>query len=79
VRHGGGTHLAGLHLLLEVAERDVAPDVAAQVEQDGVEARHRVEELGHVVVRLDLDGVGVELEPQRLDEGLGERGQSTSG
>ena len=47
-------------LLLEIAERDVAPDVAIEVEQDRIRARESVEQLGHVVVRLDLDRVRVE-------------------
>jgi glutathione S-transferase len=67
-------------LLLEVAQRDVAPDVADQVDQDGVGARHGVEQLGHVVVRLDLDGVGVEGQAQRFDEDLAAKAsQSKSG
>ena len=64
VRHGGGTHFAGLELLGEVADGDVAPDVAAQVQQHGVEAHQGVEEIGHVVVRLDLGGKRVEGEAQ---------------
>ena len=64
VRHGGRADLARLGLLLEVADADVAPHVARQVDQDGVGSGHRVEQLGHVVVRLDLDAVGLEGEAQ---------------
>ena len=72
VRHRRRADLAGLHLLLEEAERDVAPDVAVEVDQDRVGAREGVVQLGHRVVRLDLDRVGVEFEAERLDEALGE-------
>eukprot|EP00952_Eustigmatos_sp_NYUAD-ZCMA_P003828 16765-Eustigmatos_ZCMA.PRE.1 len=47
VRHGRRADLAGLGLLLEVALRDIAPDVAVQVEDDRVGARHGIEQLGH--------------------------------
>src|SRR6185295_4905376 len=36
VRHGGGADLARLGPLAEVAERDVAPQVAVEVEQHAV-------------------------------------------
>ena len=45
---------------------------AGQVDQDGVAARDGVEKLGHPVVRLDLDRVGVELQAEGLDEAFGE-------
>ncbi|CAM2144420.1 Glutathione s-transferase protein [Paraburkholderia tropica] len=74
VRHRRRTDFAGLQLLLEVAERDVAPHVAVEVEQDRVRARDGVEQFGHVVVRLDLDRVRVEREFQALfDDVLRER------
>jgi glutathione S-transferase len=72
VRHGRRADFAGLDLLLEEAERDVAPDVAIEVDQDAVGAGEGVEQLGQRVVRLDLDGVGVEGQAERLDEALGE-------
>ena len=58
--------LARLHLLAEIAERDVAPQVAVEVEQHAVRAR--VSSSSASVVRLDLRGVGVELEPEAFDE-----------
>ena len=64
VRHGRGADFAGHGLLLEVTEGDVAPDVAVEVDQDGVEAGDGVEQLGDVVVRLDLGGVGVPAQAQ---------------
>jgi hypothetical protein len=72
VRHGRRADFAGLDLLLEEAERDVAPDVAVEVDQDAVGAGEGVEQLGQRVVRLDLDGVGVEGQAERFDEALGE-------
>lgn len=64
VRHGRGADLAGHGLLLEIAEGDVAPDVAVEVDEDGVEAGDRIEQLGDVVVRLDLSGVGLKVRPR---------------
>ena len=69
VRHGAGANLAGLQALLEVAQAHIAPDVAREVYQNGVGARHGIKQLGHVVVRLDLDAVGLEREAQA--QGLG--------
>ena len=73
VRHGRTADFAGLDRLLEVAERDVAPDVAAQVDADGVDAALRVAEFGDAVVRLDLGGVGLPVQAQRLHEAPRER------
>src|SRR5690606_29775577 len=73
VRHGRAAHFAGFHRLPEVAQRDVAPDVAAQVDADRVDAPLRVADLGDAVVRLDLGGVRVEVQVQRFDEALRER------
>ena len=71
VRHRRRADLAGDGALRQVAERDVAPDVAAQVDQDGVEAGGRVEQLGDAVVRLDLRRVRVVDEPEGGDEARG--------
>ncbi len=70
VRHGRGADLAGHGLLLEVAEGDVAPDVPVEVDQDGVEAGDGIEQLGDVVMRLDLGGVGIQSQAEVVfDEG----------
>ena len=61
VRHGRGADFAGDRLLPEIAERDVAPHVAREVEQHGVGAQQRMAVLGDPVVRLDLGGVGIRL------------------
>src|SRR5574344_2794174 len=72
VRHGRGADFTGDSLLLEVTQRNVAPHIAIEVEQDGVKAGNRIKQLGNVVVRLDLGGVGVEGQAQvALDKGAG--------
>ena len=68
MRHRRRADLAGLELLAEEAKRDVAPDVAVEVDQDGIGAGEGVEKLGHRVMRLDLNGIGVEFQPQTLDK-----------
>ena len=68
VRHGGGADFPGDGLLFEVVERDVAPHIAIEVDQNGVEARDAVKQLSDVVMRLDLGGVRVPLNAQRGDE-----------
>ena len=60
MRHGGRTNFARFDFLFEVPQRNVAPNVAVKVDQDGVDAAEGLEEFSHVVVRLDLNGVGVE-------------------
>ena len=69
VRHGAGANFAVTQFLLEVAQRNITPDVARPVDQDGIGAGYRVKQLGHVVVRLNLDAVGLELQAQ--PDGLG--------
>ncbi|MNM73172.1 hypothetical protein D3C81_848900 [compost metagenome] len=72
VRHGRRTDFASDGALFEITQGDVAPDVAVEVDQDGVEAGDRVEQLGNVVVRFDLRGVRVEAQAQLVfDEGAG--------
>ena len=68
VRHGGGADLSRKHALPEIAERDVTPHVAAQIDQHRVDARERIEILRHPVVRFDLCGVWIPGEPERLDK-----------
>ena len=68
VRHGRGADFAGDRALAEIAQRDVAPEVAAQVDEHRVAARERVAVLGDPVVRLDLGRVGVALEAERFHE-----------
>ena len=73
VRHGRRPDFARRDLLLEIVERDVAPEVAVQVDQDGVDPAQRVAEGGQVVVVLDLGGRARARQPQRgVDELVGE-------
>ena len=60
VRHRGAADFTFLQLLLEEAHRDVAPNVAVEVDEHRVGALDFMEEFGHVVVRLDLNRVRVE-------------------
>ena len=73
VRHGRTADFAFLQCLLEITLRNVAPDIAAEVDQDDVDAALGIAEFGDAVVRLDLRGVGVPFQAQRLDEALRQR------
>ena len=66
MRHGRGTDLAGFRALFEIPQRDVAPDIAIQVEQYGVGTGKGIKQFGHVIVRLDLDGVRIERQTQSV-------------
>mmetsp|Transcript_56686 Transcript_56686/g.165875 ORF Transcript_56686/g.165875 Transcript_56686/m.165875 type:complete len:340 (+) Transcript_56686:530-1549(+) len=57
VRHGTGPNFSSHDLLLEVLHGDIHPHVPAQVNKDGVDPFHRIEDGAHVVVVLDLCGV----------------------
>ena len=74
VRHRGGTDFAFLELLLEEVHRDVAPNVAVEVDEDRVGALDFMEEFGHVVVRFDLDRVRVENRAQTFFNDLARMG-----
>ena len=67
MRHRRGADLALDRALLEVAHRDIHPDVAVEVDEDRVPALHRIEELGDAVVRLDLRRESVLAEAKGLD------------
>ena len=60
VRHGGRTDFACFDFLFEVTQRNVAPNIAVEVDQNRVDTADGLEEFRHIVVRLDLNGVGVE-------------------
>ena len=74
MRHGGRAHFARFHFLLEIAQRNIAPHIAVEINQNGVDARDGLEKFRHIIMRLDLDGVGVERKPQAaLHKGLAMR------
>ena len=64
VRHGGRANLTRFQALLEIAQAHISPNVARQINQDGVGARNGVKQLGHVIVRLNLYAVGLERQAQ---------------
>ena len=71
VRHGRGPDLSLLRPLLEVAQGNIAPYITIKINKDGVGAGHRVKQLSQTIVRLDLNGVRVELKANRLDKAPG--------
>src|SRR6202022_3091742 len=68
MRHNRRADFALHRALAEVAERDVAPHVAREAEQDSVVTDHQVEQLGDEIVALDLGGERVPYQAHRLDE-----------
>ena len=61
--HGTAAHLASLDTLLEVVHGDVHPEVAVEVDDDGVDAAQGIEECCQVVVVGNLRGVLLALQP----------------
>ena len=61
-----------VELLPEVAERDVAPDVAIEIDQHRVRRARRRRRARPCVVRLDLRRVRIELEAERRHDARGE-------
>ncbi len=59
MRHGGRAYLVGDHLLAKVTDRNVTPDVAVKVQDNGIEPLQAVAQFGDVVMRFDLCGVRV--------------------
>ena len=73
VGHSTGAYLASLNLLLEVVHGDIHPEVAAEVDDDGVDAAHGVEDGTKPVVVADLRGVLLTLQTELLShEGVAE-------
>ena len=66
VGHRTGAHLAGLYLLSEVLHRDVLPEVAVQVDDDGVDALHGIEHSAQAVVVAYLCGVLLTFQSEAL-------------
>ena len=74
MRHRGAADLSVDHALAEVAERDISPDIAAQIEQNRVGALQRVEILANEVMRFDLRRGGVGRQAEIADEACRESG-----
>jgi hypothetical protein len=72
-------HFTGDGFLLEVVQRNVAPHVTIEVDQDGVEARDAVKQLSDIVVRFNLRGIRVPLNTQEVTNSSLNWCQSTSG
>ena len=68
VRHGGGADLTLDHTLFEIAQRNVAPHVAREIEQHRVGAHQGVTVFGDPIVGFDLRGVVVRLQTQSGNE-----------
>ena len=68
VWHGRRTDFARDSFLLEVTQRNVTPDVAIEIDQNGIKAGDAIKQLSDVIVRLDLCGVWIPLDPKRSDE-----------
>ena len=68
VRHHRRAGLARNGLLREIADRDVAPHVAAEAEQDRVDANQHAEQLGNEIVAFDLSGERIPGQAEPLDE-----------
>ncbi len=66
MRHGRRADFACLGALLEITDRNITPDIAIQIDQDGIGTGDRVEQLGHVIVRFDLDRVRIEFQSESL-------------
>src|SRR5579872_1805344 len=73
MRHDRRTGLAFDGALAEVSDRNVTPHVAAETEQNGIDARDRREHLRDEVVTLDLRRERIEDEPESFDELLRQR------
>src|ERR1700689_150056 len=70
MRHDRGAGLTLDAALAEVADRNVAPHVATEAEQDGVDARDRREHFRDEIVRLDLRGERTPYKAEAFDEAL---------
>lgn len=72
VRHGGRSDFARDHTLPENAAADVEPGIAAEVEENRVDATDNVAELRQIVVRVDLRGMDERDETEGADKLLTE-------
>ena len=68
VGHSAGTNFASLHLLTEILHGDVLPEVAVQIDDDGVDALHGIEHACQAVVVGNLCGPLLTLQAQLLTD-----------
>jgi len=66
--HGGRTDFISSGFLPEVTERNIAPDIAVQVEKNRIDTDMGIEQLCHGVMRFDLGGIWIETQAELLDE-----------
>ena len=62
--HGGRANFTGFQALLEITQAHITPNIARQINQDGVGARNGVKQLGHVIMRFNLNAVGLKRQTQ---------------
>ena len=68
MRHRRTADFAAGDPLLEITDRDIAPDVSCEIEQNRIQSNHGMKEFSDPIVGFDLGGERVDLEPQSLDE-----------
>ena len=68
VGHGAAAHLSGLDALLEVIDGDIHPDIAVEVDDDGVDAAQGVEDGCQIVIVGNLGGVLLALQSEAVGE-----------
>src|SRR3954462_6132376 len=73
VRHGGRSDFIFLDSLLEIADRNITPDISIEIEQNGIESRDCIEQLRDAVVGFYLSGIRIEFKTKFLDETSAER------
>ena len=59
VRHSGRSHFTLDSALLEITQGNVAPDVAIEINQYGVEPCQGIKKFCHVIVGFNLGRVGI--------------------
>ena len=68
VGHGAGTNLAGLDFLLEILHGDIHPEVAVEVDDNGVDATETIKDGAQPVVVADLGGILFALQAELLTD-----------
>ena len=68
--HGAGTNLAGLDFLTEVLHRNILPEVAVKVNDDGIDTLHSIKDGAQAVVVTNLGSVLFTFKAQLLGNEL---------